>query len=159
VAGPAGPAGDPGPVGPSGGRAYAYVYNVIGESVAVEHDVTFSAGGVLSPGFVHAPNAAAITIVDPGTYKVSFTVSAAAVNQVALFVNGVEVPGSVYGSAAGAQQNAGQAIITIASGDVVDGGANLTVRNHTSSADIALATPQGGTQITVNASVLIEGLG
>ena len=159
MAGPAGPAGDPGPAGPGSAPAYAYVYNVVGTTVPVEADVTFSAAGVLSDGFTHVSGAAEIAIVNPGVYRVSFTVSAAAANQVALFVNGVEVSGSVYGSAAGAQQNAGQAIVTIASGDVVDGGANLTVRNHSTAAALGLATPLGGTQPTVNASVLIEGLG
>ena len=63
------------------------------------------------------------------------------------------VPGTVYGSGAGTQQNNGQAIFTIASGDV------LTVRNHTSAAAIGLQTLSGGTQQNVNASVLIEQLG
>jgi hypothetical protein len=70
----------------------------------------------------------------------------------ALFVNGTLVPGAVYGSGAGTQQNTGQAIF------IASAGAVLTVRNHTSSAAVGLATPIGGTQPSSNASVVIEKL-
>jgi hypothetical protein len=63
------------------------------------------------------------------------------------------VPGTVYGSGAGTQQNNGQAIVAIAAGGI------LTVRNHTSSAAVGLATPIGGTQESTNASVAIEKIG
>jgi hypothetical protein len=72
--------------------------------------------------------------------------------QFALFLNGAEVAGSVYGSGAGTQQNNGQVIITIASADV------LTLRNHSSAAAVTLQTLAGGTQINVNASILIQKL-
>jgi hypothetical protein len=70
----------------------------------------------------------------------------------ALFDNGTLIPGTIYGSGAGTQQNTGQAIITVAAGDVV------TVRNHTSSAAVTLQTLAGGTQTNTNASVVIEEL-
>jgi hypothetical protein len=66
-----------------------------------------------------------------------------------LFVNGAPVAGTVYGSGAGTQQNNGQAIITMAAGDV------LTLRNHSSTAAVTLQTLAGGTQINVNASIKI----
>ncbi|MBA9013995.1 hypothetical protein [Clostridium beijerinckii] len=71
-------------------------------------------------------------------------------NQFTLFQNGLEVPGSTYGSGAGTQPNPGMVIITAAAGDM------LTVRNHTSSAAVTLQTLAGGTQINANASILIE---
>ena len=61
--------------------------------------------------------------------------------------------GSVYGSGAGTQQNTGQVLVTVSSGDV------LTVRNHSSAAAVTLQTLAGGTQTSTNASVLIEKVG
>jgi hypothetical protein len=60
--------------------------------------------------------------------------------------------GTIYGSGAGTQQNTGQAIFTLAAGDV------LTVRNHSSAAAVTLQTLAGGTQSNANASV-VEKLG
>ncbi len=58
--------------------------------------------------------------------------------------------GVIYGSGAGTQQNTGQAILSLSAGD------QITIVNHYSSAGgIALAPTIGGTQTTVNASVLI----
>jgi hypothetical protein len=120
--------------------------------VAPEEDVGFDTNGVLTPGITHLPGTAGIMLVNTGDYKVTFSVSAIEPNQMALFVNGTLVPGTVYGSGAGTQQNTGQAILTITAGDV------LTVRNHTSPAPVSLQTLAGGTQANVNASVTIEKL-
>ena len=83
-----------------------------------------------------------------------FSASGTEPNQFALFINGVVVPGTVYGSGAGTQQNTGQAILAVAAGDV------LTLRNHTSAAAVTLAAgpPIGGTAAAVNASILIQKL-
>ena len=118
----------------------------------LEADVTFDTNGVLTPGIAHALGVAGITLVTAGTYEATFSVSGTEPSQMALFVNGILVPGTVYGSGAGTQQNTGQAIF------VAPAGAVLTVRNHTSSAAVGLATPIGGTQASVNASVVIEKL-
>jgi hypothetical protein len=93
-----------------------------------------------------------ITLVGAGTYKIGFSVSTVEPGQMALFVNGIVAPGTIYGSGAGTQQLTGQTIITVAAGAV------LTVRNHTSSAAVTLQTLAGGTQTNVNASVTIEKL-
>lgn len=158
AAGPAGATGAPGPPGPTGPAGssglsqYGYVYNLGAEVVPVEADIAFDTNGVLTPGITHPPGAAGITFVDPGTYKITFSVSGVEPNQMALFVNSALVSGTVYGSGAGTQQNIGQAILTIAAGDI------LTVRNHTSAAAVTLQTLAGGTQSNVNASVTIEKL-
>ncbi|CAG9610717.1 hypothetical protein NEOCIP111885_04493 [Pseudoneobacillus rhizosphaerae] len=74
-------------------------------------------------------------------------------NQFALFLNGTtEVPGTVYGTGAGTQQNNGQAILVISTFDV------LTLRNHSSAAAVILQTLAGGTQTNVNASIVIKKL-
>ena len=153
VAGPAGATGATGPTGPAGGLAeYAYVYNVAGETVPLETAVSFDSNGAMTPGITHPAGAAGITVLNAGAYKVTFSVSASEPNQMSLFVNGVVVPGTTYGSGAGTQQNTGQAILTLAAGAVV------TVVNHSSAAAVGLAALIGGTQATANASVTIEKL-
>jgi hypothetical protein len=104
----------------------------------------------MTAGIIHAPGSSQITLVNAGTYKVSFSVSGTEPNQMAVFINGDVVAGSTYGSGAGTQQNTGQATVVVADGDV------LTIRNHSSSAAVGLASVIGGTQANVNASVSIE---
>ncbi|MEO8427306.1 MAG: hypothetical protein ABI651_09370 [Verrucomicrobiota bacterium] len=159
-AGPAGPAGAAGATGPqgaagtsgSGSSIYGYIYNVSAETVAVEADVTFSNNGILTAGIIHAPGTTGVQITSAGDYKITLSVSGTEPNQFALFKNGSLVAGAVYGSGAGTQQNNGQAIVAVSAGD------SLTLRNHTSSAAVGLATPIGGTVAAVNASVLIQKL-
>ena len=67
-------------------------------------------------------------------------------------MNGAAVPGTVYGSGAGTQQDEGQVIVTLSASDV------LTLVNHSSAAAVTLQTLAGGTQTNVNASLLIEKL-
>ncbi len=157
AAGPDGPAGADGPQGPAGTNGlsdYAYIYNTAPGVVALEADIPFSSNGVITPGFTHALGTAGTTLVKAGTYKVAFAVSGVEPNQFGLFVNGAPAsPGTVYGSGAGTQQNSGQAILVLGAGDV------LTVRNHSSAAAVTLQTLAGGTQTSVNASLLIEKLG
>ncbi|OIJ17337.1 hypothetical protein BKP37_02190 [Anaerobacillus alkalilacustris] len=129
---------------------YAYIYNESAQTVPVESDVTFDTNGITTAGITHTPGTAEISIVRAGNYSVSFSVSGVEPNQFALFLNGVEVSGTVYGSGAGTQQNNGQAIIAIAAGDI------LTLRNHSSTDAITLQTLAGGTQTNVNASILIR---
>jgi hypothetical protein len=122
--------------------------------VAVGADVTFDTNGLgaVTAGITHTAGTAAVTIGNAGVYKVAFSVSGVGGSQMALFVNGSLVPGTVYGSGAGTQQNTGQAIFGVGAGDV------LTVRNYTSAAAVILQTLAGGTQTNVNASIVIEKL-
>jgi hypothetical protein len=129
---------------------YGYIYNLSPEVVAIEADVIFDSTGITTSGITHVPGTSQIIVTTPGDYEVNFSVSGVEPNQFALFLNGVPVPGTVYGSGAGTQQNNGQAIIAIASGDV------LTLRNHSSAAAVILQTLAGGTQINVNASIVIK---
>jgi hypothetical protein len=153
ASGPAGATGATGAAGPAGTNDLAevgYVYNLTAETVAIEADIPFDSNGPMTAGVVHAPGSSQITLVNAGTYKVSFSVSGTEPNQMAVFVNGDVVAGSTYGSGAGTQQNNGQATVVVADGDV------LTIRNHSSSAAVGLASVIGGTQANVNASVSIE---
>ena len=150
--GPAGATGAPGPAGSNGLAEYAYVYNLTAETVAIEAAIAFDSNGVMTSGITHSLGTSDITLLNAGIYKIDFSVSGTEPNQMALFVNGVVVPGTTYGSGAGTQQNSGQAIIAVGAGGV------LSVRNHSSAAAVGLAALIGGTQPTANASVTIEKL-
>jgi BclA C-terminal domain len=114
--------------------------------------VKFDTNGILTAGITHTAGTAGIMISNTGDYLITFSISAVEPNQFALFINGTQVPGDVYGSGAGTQQNHGQTIVTLAGGDV------LTLRNHSSAAAVTLQTLAGGTQTTVNAAITIEEL-
>ena len=92
-------------------------------------------------------------LVNAGDYKITFSTSATESSQWAIFANGVLVPGTVYGSGAGTQQNGGQAIVSFGAG------ASLTLRNHTSAAAVGLQGLAGGTAANANASIVIEKVG
>ena len=152
--GPIGLTGATGPAGPAGGglSQYAFIYNLLAQVVPIGAAVTFDTNGPITPGITHAPSSANINIESPGIYKVTFSVSGTEPNQFALFRNGALVPGTIYGSGAGTQQNTGLAIITVSANDV------LTLRNNASPAAVTLATPIGGTAASTNAAVTIEKL-
>jgi len=133
---------------------YGYVYNLSAQVVALEASVTFDTNGLGTPGITHGLGSPSISFTDAGVYKVTYSVSGTQPSQFALFVNGILVEGSDYGSGAGTQQNNGQVIVGINAGDV------LTLRNHSSAAAVSLAAapPIGGTAAAVNASILLEKL-
>ena len=149
--GVAGAPGPPGPPGPPHSTAYAYVYSTGSQVVPIGIDVAFDTPGVLN-GVTFAPGGQAVTIGSSGDYKVTFALAGVEPNQFALFVNGVEAPGSVYGHNTGDTETNGQLIVNLVAGDV------LTVRNHASAASVFLSSPAGGTAVNVTASLLIEKL-
>ncbi|MBO0602823.1 collagen-like protein, partial [Sporosarcina sp. E16_3] len=152
-AGPAGSTGATGATGASGGLSeYAYIYNLAGQTVAIDADIPFDSNGIMTAGITHATGTTQVSFTTLGDYLVTFSVSGVEPSQFALFLNGAQVTGTVYGSGAGTQQNNGQAIITIAASDV------LTLRNHSSAAAVTLQTLAGGTQTNVNASLVITKL-
>ncbi|SEM82380.1 hypothetical protein [Paenibacillus sp. OV219] len=138
------------PIGPP--IVSGFIFNVSAQTVPVEADVTFDTNGILTPGITHVLGSSQIGVTNPGNYEITFFISGVEPNQFALFKNGTQVTGTVYGSGAGTQQNNGQAIITLAAGDV------LTLRNHSSAAAVTLQTLAGGTQTNVNTSVIIKKL-
>ena len=131
-------------------KQHAYIFNTAGQAVALEADVLFDSNGVLTSGFAHTPGTASVTVNEGGVYDIEFSVSAVEPNQFALFVDGLQVIGSLHGSGAGTQQNTGHALVTLPANGV------LTLRNHTSAAGVTLQTLAGGTQPNVNASLLIR---
>ncbi len=142
--------GDAG-VSVAGLSAYAYVYNLAAQNVAIDAAVLFDSNGSML-GFTHTVGTSFITVNNSGLYSILFSTSATEPSQFAVFVNSVAVPSSVYGSGAGAQQNNGQLIISLATADII------SLVNHSSAAAVGLPSLMGGTQANVNASVLIEKL-
>jgi hypothetical protein len=112
----------------------------------------FSNSGPLSSAFIHAPSSSAITIAISGVCEATFTVLSGAANQFSFFLNGVSLPGGIYGTSNGGQSNTGQIVFSANVGDM------LTVRNHSSAGSAGLTISAGGTQPIVNASVLITAL-
>ncbi len=129
---------------------YGYIYNFAAQVVAVEAHILFDSTGVTTAEIIHTPGTPITIVTTAGDYEVTFTVSGVEPNQFTLFLNGSPIPFTVYGSGAGTQQNNGQAIITLAAGD------SLTLVNHTSAAAVTLQTLAGGTQVNVNASLVIK---
>ena len=146
----AGDTGADGAPGSQGLSAYAYIYNLLAQTVALESTITFSNNGVITEGITHSPGTDSISIADAGDYAIWFIVAGVEPNQITLFQNGSPVAEGTYGSVAGTQPGPGIVIITASAGDV------LTLRNHTSTSAVTLQTLAGGTQANVNASILIQ---
>ena len=146
--GSTGPQGFTGPVAPFS-ASYAYIYNLAAQTVAVDAVVLFDSNGTMTADITHTLSTGDITFSTVGIYLVTFSVSGTEPNQFALFLNGSTLIGGIYGAGAGTQQNNGSMIIAITAGDV------LTLRSYSSAAAVTLATPIGGTQANVNASVTI----
>ncbi|MBK9981942.1 MAG: collagen-like protein [Saprospiraceae bacterium] len=130
----------------------AYIYNLASAFIAPEDDIPFDTNGSLTAGFIHTPGSTTITILNTGMYKVNFSVSGAEPNQFTLFLNGIPIPGSTYGSGAGTQQNNGQVVFFASAFDII------TLRNHSSSSSVNLLSLVGGTESSVNASIIIQKL-
>jgi hypothetical protein len=147
--GPQGPQGIQGPAGSGGFIDYAYIYNVGPQVIALQADIPFDTNGPLTSGISHTPSSTTVLLTNAGTYLVNWSVSGVEPNQFTVFLNGAPVAGSTYGSGAGTQQNTGQVVF------IAGAGSTLTLRNHTSTAGITLQTLAGGTEVNVNASLMI----
>ena len=132
--------------------AYAYIFNLEEQTVAIDAAVRFDSNGVIL-GVAHDPGTAEIRIVMAGVYTIAFSLSGAEPSQFGVFVNGQVVLGAVFGSGAGAQQNNGQITVALAAKDVV------TVVNFGSAAAVTLPSFTGGKQANVNASISIQKIG
>lgn len=134
---------------------YGYFYNLeASATVAVGAPFPFDSDGPVSAGFSHQASpipgtSAPITILNAGIYKVDFTVTVAEARQIALYLNGVVVPSTIYGQATGTSVTTGVALIEASAGD------ELTLRNHLSAAALTLVTPSGGSEDNVTNSLTI----
>lgn len=138
---------------------FGYFYNLaVSATVAIAAPFPFDTNGEFSPAvFAHTASpvvatSAPITILQAGTYRVEYSVTVAEARQIALYLNGAVVAGTIYGQATGTAVTTAFAIITAAANDV------LTLRNHLSAAALTLVTPSGGTASNTTNSLLIEKL-
>lgn len=128
--------------------AFAYVYNLREQTVAIDTPVVFDSTGAIS-GISHTNRSAEIVIGSSGIYMISYSISGREPNQFALFVNGVVLNQSVYGSGAGTQQNNGQLIVELREND------SITLVNVTGATAVGLASKIGGDKTNVNAAITI----
>jgi hypothetical protein len=145
-----GPRGETGAAG-TGASTYAYIYQTGFQSVPIQAAITFSWNGIVTGGLSHTSGDSAITVQSAGLYRVSFSETALDPNQFGTAINGVVIPGTIYGTPNLLEQNTGQAILSLHVGD------SLTIVN-TSATTVVLASAAGGNQPVVNASVVIEKL-
>ncbi|HSW76383.1 MAG TPA: hypothetical protein VLG50_05035 [Candidatus Saccharimonadales bacterium] len=154
--GPTGLAGPTGPLGIAGTLAFINVYNTSAQTVAAGSAVTFD---TIDPGanfgFMFVAGTNTITAINIGVYEFHYSVTAADLNQFAIFLNGVATPSSIYGVDNTLVQNNGKTILQI----VVP---NTTIQlvNYTSGSpgpiSVIIPTNTGGLQNNVNASLLIR---
>jgi hypothetical protein len=139
-----------GPIGPPATPNYAYIYNTGSQDVSVSASILFATNGPITSGIFHAPSSGSIIITVAGTYQVIFIITTTLSSQFGLFLNGVVLPDSIYGSGTTLTGPPGQVILSANVGDV------LTVCNYSSVPSVAnLPISAGGTQINVNASISI----
>ena len=131
---------------------YAYIYNNIPQTVEVEADVIFNSHGPVTSNIFHTLNTTGIQLFAGGIYDIMFSVTGLEPNQYCICVNNVPDVSTIYGTAAGTQQNVGHCIMSINSGDII------SLRNHTSFVATHLLSVSGGTQTMVNASIVIKKL-
>jgi len=146
--GVSGPTGTTGVAGAAAQSEYAYIFNTDPLVVPILGAVSFSDNGPIGSAVVtHAPGTDSVTVNTAGVYEIGFSVTGVEPNQFALFVNGVPVPGSIYGSGAGTQQNTGVTMVALSTADVIE------LRNFSSASAVTLQTLAGGTEANVNASL------
>lgn len=154
VEGQRGLQGEQGPIGPISGLAF--FYNTVVQAVSLEADVSFDTNGLSSPNITHVAAAGAtgapITLVETGTYDVTWSLNGLEPNQFSLFLNGVLVPGSTNGSGGGFAQTSGSILFGATAADV------LTLRNHSSTGvagTVNLNGAVGGSAAAPNAWIKI----
>ncbi|HEY8465035.1 MAG TPA: hypothetical protein VIM29_13670 [Bacillota bacterium] len=149
-AGAVGATGATGATGPGFPETFAYIYNDVEiPAIGLEEAVPFSSNGIIQGGISHNPGSAEIMINETGFYEITFSLQADRVNQFALFLNGILIPGSIYSTGAANINNIGRVIVFI------EAPATLTLRNHTSFNPVQVPIQIGGFLDQVNASIRI----
>jgi hypothetical protein len=143
--------------GPTTAPQYAYIYDIGPNpvsSVAAGTDVPFADNGPMTSGITYVPATGQITIATAGVYQISFIASVNEPGQLELTQDTTPLPNTLYGRATGTSEISGQAILTVAAGDVI------TLRNPAGNSPALTFTPSaGGTHPDVTASITIEQVG
>ena len=153
--GPTGPAGDTGPTGPAGLAAFGGRFSddpqtlILALGIESQVDLT----NTMPSNDVTYQPAESITIVNPGTYEVSFllrgSVSVGALTTVAVRLNGADIPSltNTQGLTLGiSSEFTGNAILTLAANDVLDLAVSATL-------GLTLSLPAG-----TNATLVVKKL-
>jgi Collagen triple helix repeat (20 copies) len=153
AAGAIGPAGAAGAAGTAGTPEYAYVYNLLSETIVSHGDVVFSDNGDMSAGIVHLAGTAGIVVNVAGEYEVTFTVTSDERNQFGISRNHSLVAGTLFGADTGGVPNGGTAIFSVAAGDV------LTLQDDEATASYDLTPFAGGGLENADATFAIQKIG
>jgi hypothetical protein len=127
--------------------AYGYVYDITvgGQVVAAGADVLFSTNGPLV-NETHTAGTAPVTVTLAGDYQIDYSVSITVGigSEIAIAVNGVVDPSTPIIALAATGPVTGQAILTLAGGDVI------TLRNPSATPFTTSASPDVGAQMTID---------
>ena len=129
--------------------AYAYLYNLGEQRVAIDSAVQFDSNG-LKLGVTYDNRTSEIGILVAGVYTIDFSIYASEKNQFELAVNGKAVPRSFYSSLTGAQWSNGRLTLALQVRD------QIKVVNATSSPEVVIPSLVGENLLSVNASITIQ---
>jgi len=121
-------------------------------TVAIGGAVQFPQDGPKTGGIVRS-GPSTFVLPEVGTYRVAFSVSVDEAGQLALAINSVELPYTVYGRATGTSEISGEALVTTSAKNAV-----LDVINSGSAAALTVTPKAGGTHAAV-ASIVVQQLG
>lgn len=128
---------------------YAYVYNDTPQAVIDGSPIAFNGiNQVLSSGITHTPGSTLITLLNSGTYEVTFIVTATTAGQWQVALSLIPQTQALYGTAADGSQVTGTVILTAVANDTI------SIFNPSGSPR-QLPAAAGGPNGTVNASVMI----
>jgi len=131
---------------------FIYVYNTVTELIPAGAAITFNNPPVplIGDGLFYTSSQNFITVTEPGVYRFEYILSDITVaSTFALFLNGVEIPGSRYQATVGVEL-VGQGIFTTTCNDVP--GMIQLINVGTATADVVV----GIFSNTVNISLLIN---
>ncbi len=115
--------------------------------------VAFPDVGPQGGSVITAISSSSFSLANVGTYQVSFGVSVTEAGQLALRLNGTELPDTVVGRATGTSEITGESLITTTTPDSV-----LEVVNPPGESNALTITPDAGGSDPVSASLVIEEL-
>ncbi|KJR45334.1 Flagellar hook-length control protein FliK [Desulfosporosinus sp. I2] len=124
---------------------YVYTLDAVAQVVAGGADVLFSSNGPLV-NEVHIAGTAPVTVALAGNYQIDYSVSitAGVGSEIAIAVNGVVDPSTPITALVATGQVPGQAILTLAAGDVI------TLRNSSAVPFTLTTAPEVGAQLTID---------
>ena len=129
--------GATGPTGPAGGFAPAYGTFISNQARIIDTNTNVPLDTVLSVppvGIIFTPGSSTVTVVNAGTYRITYMLIPNSFADYALLINGAVLPNSTF-SSTGNNSNTGTATVTLAAGSTVGifttSGGTLGVPTHT----------------------------